>query len=66
MSRFMMDCYFPDVTKRDGLVCEAVPIKATSDQEAIAEAKRVAIWKNPVRFDVRSVNRGGDKTIFAS
>ena len=65
MSHFMMDCYFPDVTKPHGLVCESVPIKAMGDQEAIAEAKRVAIWKKPVRFDVRSV-RGGDKTIFAS
>lgn len=66
MSHFMMDCYFPDVTKPDGVVCESLPIKALNDGAAIAEAKRIAIWKKPLRFDVRWVSRGGDKTIFAS
>lgn len=66
MSHFMMDCYFPDVTKADGLVCEPVPIKATRDDDAIAEAKRIAIWKKPVRFDVREVSRAGDRVIHQS
>lgn len=66
MSRFMMDCYFPDVTKPGGLTCDTLPIQALNEGDAIEEAKRIAIWKKPVRFDVRSVNRGGDKTIFAS
>lgn len=66
MSHFMMDCYFRDVTKPNGLVCEELPIKASGEDEAIAEAKRVAIWKKPVRFDVRAVSRAGDRVIHQS
>lgn len=66
MSHFMMDCYFPDVRKPGGLACDSLPIKALNEGDAIAEAKRIAIWKKPVRFDVRSVSNGGDKMIFAS
>ncbi|MET4295441.1 hypothetical protein ABIB06_005975 [Bradyrhizobium sp. LB8.2] len=66
MSHFMMDCYFPDVTKPDGVVCEPLPIKALNDDEAVAEAKRIAIWKKPLRFDVRVVSRAGDRIIFQS
>jgi hypothetical protein len=62
----MMDCYFPDVTKPGGLTCDSLPIKALKVGAAIEEAKRIAIWKKPVRFDVRSVGRDGDKTIFVS
>lgn len=66
MSHFMMDCYFPDVTKPDGVTRDSVPIKALDEHEAIEEAKRVAIWKKPVRFDVRIVSRAGDQVIFNS
>lgn len=66
MSHFMMDCYFPDVTKPDGVTCDAVPIKAIDEHEAIAEAKRVAIWRKPVRFAVRVVSKAGGRTVFES
>ncbi|MET4331176.1 hypothetical protein ABIB80_007035 [Bradyrhizobium sp. i1.15.2] len=66
MSHFMMDCYFPDVTKPDGVTCDSFPIKALNDDDAIAEAKRVAIWKKPLRYGVLIVSKAGDKTIFHS
>lgn len=66
MSHFMMDCYFPDVTHPGGLACDSLLIRASKEADAIAEAKRIAVRKKPVRFDVRSVSRDGDKMIFAS
>jgi hypothetical protein len=66
MSHFMLDCYYPDVTHPGGLTCDSLPMRACKEADAIAEAKRIAIWKKPVRFDVRSVSRDGDKMIFAS
>ena len=35
MSHFMMDCYFPDVTKPGGLACDSLPIKALNKGDAI-------------------------------
>jgi hypothetical protein len=64
MSHFMMDCYFPDVRKPGGQTCDSLPIKAPDDHVAVEEAKRIAIWKKPVRFEVRSVSRGGNRTVF--
>jgi hypothetical protein len=46
MSHFMMDCYFPDVTKPGGLACDSLPIKALNEGDAIEEAKRIAIWRS--------------------
>lgn len=64
MSHFMMDCYFPDVTRVGGVTCDSVPIKALNEHEAIEEAKRAAVRKKPIRFSVRLVSNAGDRTIF--
>jgi hypothetical protein len=42
---YMMDRYFPDATKADGVRRESAGIKVMGDHQAISEAKLVAIWQ---------------------
>lgn len=42
MTRYVMDCYYPDVTRPGSVTFDPVRMNALSDTEAVEEAKRIA------------------------
>jgi hypothetical protein len=62
---YMIDCYFRDPTKPDGVRCESRQIKAMSDEEAISQAP-LYTWKNPIWFKIRKETRKDSQVIYRS
>ncbi len=68
-SHYVMDLYFPDERRPEGLRRDVMRIFAENDAEAVAEAERINGWKQPAHYDIRSIRnsaRSGDKLIFTS
>jgi hypothetical protein len=63
---YMMDRFFPDATKADGVRCESAAIKAMGDDQAISEAKMFGPLKDPKWFEVRKVGKKGSQVIYSS
>ena len=66
-SHYVMDSFFSNGSIKPRR--EVIRIFANNDAEALIEAKRLAGWKQPNFYDVRSINssaRSGDKIIFTS
>jgi hypothetical protein len=66
MAHYMMDCYFVDPNAVDGVRREPKRVVAISDDEAIQEAKRVAIGLKDIPFRLRKVSNLADQVIYDS
>ena len=66
MPHYMMDRYFRDHTKADQVRRESAPIKATSDDQAISEAKLFGPLNGSLWFEVRRVEQKGEKVLYSS
>jgi hypothetical protein len=66
MPHYMMDKFYRDASRPDGVRKESCRIAASSDSEAIREAKMVAIAETPDHFRLRIVARKGDTIIYRS
>lgn len=63
---YVMDLYYPSAGKPRH---EALRIEVEGDEAAIAEAKRIDLWRKPGSFQVRSINttaRSGDRLVYRS
>ncbi len=68
-SHYVMDLFFPDDRKPDGLHREVMRIVADDDAAAVAEGARIDQWRQSSFYRIRAITnsaRSGDKLIFSS
>jgi hypothetical protein len=63
---YMMDCYFRDVTKVDGVRCDSTLMIAARDEEAISESKKYVPSEKLIWFRVRRESKRGSQVIYNS
>jgi hypothetical protein len=66
---YVMDLYYPDGDRGDGLRRDILRIEAGGDDAALSEARRVSLWKAPSYYCLRSIrssSRSGDLLIHDS
>jgi hypothetical protein len=65
-THYMVDCFVPDSAHVDGYRTIPLHIIATSDLQAISEAKNGALQYNPHHIHIRAVTRQGDRIFYRS
>jgi hypothetical protein len=67
-SHYVMDLYYDDGNP-DALRREVLRITAADDTEAMSEASRINMWRQPVRYEVRAITkaaRANHRVVYAS
>jgi hypothetical protein len=65
-SHYMVDVFRPEPGRPDGFPAESYVIKASSETEAVQEAKATVAWHKPAYFHVRKIARSGESVIYRS